>query len=268
MVGPVAALAADGIAVPLAEELAELGRGDELELVGPVLAVPALDEVGHARVGRPVVDPHRMGRFAVEEIVGVARVGLELLHPARQQPVDQVEIAEARLAAAEEVVVAVPGEHFLAARPLPPEGARERLRPRPADRIDRRGVEPDAEVGEEIGEEPGDAVDVVLHGRFDSQAELVAERPERIERAVHLLDIEERRQVVLHRRDVDAAGLVPVAETVDLGMARAAEIADAADRWSRRSTYIALPAGWPSVASIRSSAWWMNSPCWRKQTSW
>ena len=97
-------------------------------------------------------------------------------------------------------MVAVPGQHLFAARPLPPEGAGERFGPGAADRVDRGGVELDAEVGEEIGKEPGHAVDVVLHRRFDMKAELVAQRPQRIEAAVHLLDIEQRRHVVLHCR--------------------------------------------------------------------
>ena len=69
MVGPVAALPADGLAVTLAKKLAELGRGDELEFVRAILTVPALHEFRHPRIGRAVVDAHRMRRLAVEEIV-------------------------------------------------------------------------------------------------------------------------------------------------------------------------------------------------------
>ena len=64
-------------------------------------------------------------------------------------------------------------------------------------------------IGEQVGEQPGDAVDVVLHRGLDLEAELVADGAQRIERAMHLLDIEQRRQVVLHAGDVDAALLVP-----------------------------------------------------------
>ena len=240
VVGPVAALRADLVAVLAGQQSAEVGDGDEFHAVGAVLAVPAPDELGHTRVRRAIVDAHRVGRLAVEEVEGIRRIVLEFVDPARQQAVDQIPVAKARLAAAEQVVIAVPGQHLLAAWPLPAKGSRERLGPRPADRIDRRGVEGDSEVGQKVGEQPGDAVDIVLHRRLDLEAELVAQGAQRIEAAVHLLHIEQRRQVVLHARDVDAALLVPVPKAADLGLARLPQVAEEGARRFDRPAVLRL----------------------------
>ena len=111
MVGPVAALPADGLAVTLAEELAELGRGDELEFVRAILTVPAFYEFRHPRIGRAVVNAHRMRRLAVEEICTDNPGRFRSCSTQRgRQPLDKIPVAETRLAAAEEIVVAVPGQ--------------------------------------------------------------------------------------------------------------------------------------------------------------
>ena len=230
MVGPVAALRADGARVPRLEQPAEIGDVDELDAPRPFLGIPALDEIGHAPVRRAIVDAHRVGGFAIEKVERIGRIGFELGDPARQQPVDQVPVAEARLAAAEQVVVAVPGQHRLAAGAFPAEGAGEGARAGATDRVDGGGVEVDAQVGEQVGEQPGDAVDVVLHGGLDLEAEFVADGAQRVERAMHLLDIEQRGEVVLHGRDVDAALIVPMAEPAHLARVGAPEIAQ---EWTR-----------------------------------
>src|ERR1041384_5384727 len=105
MIGPVARLAADRVGVAVPEEAAERTGSDELEAVRAFLVIPSAHEFGHARIGWTVVDADRMGGLAIEEIIGATRIGFELVDPARQQPVDQVPVADASLATAEQIVV-------------------------------------------------------------------------------------------------------------------------------------------------------------------
>ena len=118
-VEPVAAECAEFVAPLIAEEGIETGGSGELDAGSAALGVPLLDEIGHAGIGRAVVDADGMRRLGIHEVVGVFGVGLETGDDGGKGVVDEAPVAEFGDRAAPEIVEAVPGEDFATSSDLP-----------------------------------------------------------------------------------------------------------------------------------------------------
>ncbi len=159
-----------GIACAGGDVVEKLAGGGAAQARPQILVVPGLDDRrGHGR-WRSIVS-EVAAELEREGIVGIAPF-LEAVQ-IDGEGVDKIPFVSGEQAEhiAGHVMVGAEGEHSLPRRRLPPEGGGNRKGFEGAGVVDARGDITDAERVQVIGQAPGEAVDVVLHGCADRQSQ-------------------------------------------------------------------------------------------------